>query len=265
MKNTLHIHMGERVITRRFPAKYAEFQRRHIVALASWLGAKRTLAAYPIFLIRFLQIPRKVWKRMDAEDLFWCEVEDDEVVLMPELAYLKTEYTNLRSLVKRLGVLIGPDDRMKNITLEQVAFADMFSGQYGEDPCAKNLNLFIAALYRPFFMPWHRRWIPLFARMAALVPRRVKLAALLNYRGLVRGSSALFPNTFGGKRTHSHVARLGWNGTIRKLAKTGMHGTEAQCRRMKYPDAMLTFEFGNLEVKDTEEAMKRARKNRPTK
>ena len=252
-----------KTITMEFPSCFEDFSRKHLLVLTEWLHtAKKDPTAFPKFIVQFIGIPKKVWKQLSAEQLFYCEVNDEgEVEMMPELAYLSQRYENLNSLIKRVGILIGPDDRLKNISLEQIAFADHFSQAFAEDPSEKNLNHFFAALYRPFFLPYHKDLLPLFQQIARLVPRRTKEAALINYRGMTLASRQIYLTVFKSRKGKpSKIERLGWNGTIRKLAKTGIHGTEAQCRRLKYPDAMLTFDFNNIESEEQEERLENIKK-----
>jgi hypothetical protein len=163
--------------------------------------------------------------------------------------------------VKRVGILVGPKDRLKNIRLNQVAYADHYSQSFADEPSDKNLNGFFGALYRPFFLPFKKQLLPFFQWIARLVPRRTKEAALMNYRGMIRAAKQVYPSVYkpplNGQK--SKMERLGWTGTVRSLADTGLHGSEEQCWNLTYPNAMITFEYNNIKAEEAEKRMEEAR------
>jgi len=247
---------GRKDFNCQFPENHEEMTRRHLMVLTEFLATAKTDAlAYTIMIKNYIGLPRKVVNAIQGEDLFYCEVVDGEVVMMPELTYLQSPYANHHSLLPRWGTWRGPLDRAKNISIERIGYADMFAHDYAEAHTPKMLNLFWAAMYRPALMPWHKSLIDTYAQLARLVPRRVKEAALLNYRGLMTNCQYSYPHVFGsGEKDGSE--KYAWEGTIQKLAKTQTFGPYRDARKTPLPNAMIHFEMNGLEVKKMNEKMK---------
>lgn len=240
-----------------FPKNYGEFTRKHLAIFSAWIsGQPADEARYLRFIVDFIGIPRKVWKKLDADQIFYFEVVDEQIKFMPDLDYLSKPYNNEKSLLRRIGLFWGPTDRLSNMSLEQVGFADNFSNSYSSEQTGKYLNLFFACAYQPFGLPFRPWLIDLYAFCARFARKDRKQTALRNYRGIHEAYRTIHPSVFKGKKV-SKTAKFGYAGTIRKLAKTGIHGNEAQCKRVKYPDAMLTFDLNNIEIEEHEEEIRK--------
>lgn len=279
--NEMIIEMPKETYIYNYPASFAEYTRRHLMALTRYGSIQNpNQDDYMRFILNFIGIPRKVAKKIQrinaaqmaemealgkntdgfTPGIFHFEVVEDNVILMPELAYQAKPYQNLKSLMRRIGIFYGPRYKLNNMNLEQIGFADTFSNAYSQDQSAKDLNLFFGVLYQPFSLPFHKRLIEIYAFAAKFVPSLSKQAALRNYRGIQEAYKELHPSVFKGGKV-SKTAKFGWPGTIRKLAKTGIHGNESHCKRVKYPDAMITFDLNNIEIEEgNDEIKKQARK-----
>lgn len=263
-----------------YPASFAEYTRRHLIALTRFGAIKKpNQDDYMQFILNFIGISKKVARKINrinaaeikamellGEDstgftpgIFHFDVVDNKVVMMPELAYQAQPYQNLNSLMRRIGIFYGPKYKLNNIGLEQIGFADTFSNAYSEEQSSKMLNLFFGVTYQPLFFPFHKRLIPVYAFLAKFVPTLTKQAALRNYRGIQEAYKTLHPSVFKGGKV-SKTSKFGWAGTIRKLAKTGIHGNESHCKRVKYPDAMITFELNNIEIEEANEEIEKQTK-----
>lgn len=246
----------ERVAVVEFPEKHSEFKRRHLAVLSRFLStAQKDELAYVRLVKEFLNIPKWAVKQMTADQLFYCEVnETNEVIMLPELEYLKTPYSNGHSLMKRYGIWRGPDDRCKNISIEQIGFADMFANAYAQDRSMASLNRFWGALY--CILPWSKRLIPLNEQLARLVPYPIKAMALINYRGMMMDCQSRYPHVFGGGEKDG-TERFAWEGTIQKLAKTQTFGSYQMARKTPLPQAMTHFEMNGIEVESMNKKLKK--------
>lgn len=242
-----------------FPECFDEFEARHLKALSRWLSHPKKLEGFPRFIVSFMGLPKRIWKQLTGNDIFYCEIIDGEVVLMPALNYIRQPYNNDKSLVKRIGIFAGPDDRLKNCTLEQVGFADVFANAYANNETPENLNRFFGSLYRPFFLPWRKSLIPAYEFLARFVPSATKKQALLNFQGIMRSFEQIYPYLYKKSNFKSKTERYGWAGTIRQLAKAGIHGDVSKASKLPFPEAMMTFEMNKIEADEAEQRMKRKR------
>jgi len=239
------------------PDSYADFTRSHLKQLCSFQGKNDDLSFF-LFMLEFLRIPKKIAKTLDAEQIFWCEVryrnEEPELVYIPQLRYLQEPYANEKSLVKRILLLIGPSFRCNNLTLEQVGYCNHFATRYTETNADDDLNHFIGSAYRIPFIPFSAKRIDFISFLAKMIPNKIKRLALLNYTGLQEYYRDLYPGLY--KKEESQGRSFGWSGTIRRLAQTNIHGNTDQCRKVPFPEAMLTFALGDSDRRETEKKLK---------
>lgn len=244
-----------------FPENHSEFSRYHLGVLSRIIENGDDELAYVRMVKDMFKLPKKIWTQLDAEDLFWCEVdEDNNVVMIPELHYLKEPYSNKHNLVRKVGWFRGPQDRLRNISLEQIGFADSFAAQYAKDQTTENLNRLFGALYRLWFLPYHRKLIPLHEFLAKLVSTKTKKLAFLNYRGLMAANVAQYPTVYQGGGERDGTERFAWEGTIQKLAKTGTFGSYYTAKNTKLPKALIHFEMNGLEIKKANKDLKKTQK-----
>lgn len=243
-----------------FPSEFEEFERKHLLAFSDYIqGATREIGtAYPEFVVRFMNIPRKIWKQLSPEDMFWAEVIDDKVVFHPELQYLSKPYINKASVLKRVGLFRGPSDNLGNLTLEQVGFTSGFASKFADSQNPEDLTLFFAALYRLPFFQFNRKMIGVNKFFARLVSPRLKRAALLNYRGLMEANRLNYKHVYQGGKSDG-TERFAYEGTIQRLAKTGVFGSYNEAKRTLFPQAMILFEMNGIEIKRQKDEIKRSK------
>lgn len=243
-----------------FPENFSEFTRYHLTLFAQYIRQAKEEHAYFKFLIRFFKLPKKIWLQLSASQFFWCDVKEDEIIFHPELQYLTKSYNNPKSLMQRVGIFRGPADQLKNMSLEQVAFTSTFADLFAEKADTKSLNLFFAAAYRLPFFRFRKSMIKVNLFFAKFVSEETKRAALLNYRGMLEFTRQNYPHVYkkGGKSDGTD--RFAWEGTIQRLAKTGVFGSYREAKETKFPQAMILFEMNGIEVERINNERKRKKK-----
>jgi hypothetical protein len=243
------------------PGEYSEFKVAHLKALANYQSNQNT-RAFLSFLIELMGIPAKIASLLSVEHVFWAEVRsrngEPELVYIPQFAYLKEPYTAELSIMSRIGLLKGPSNRLNNFSLEQVGYCNHYAKEYAEKNNPSDLNSFIGHAYKlPFisYSPKNKQLSKLYAR---LIRRGTKEAALQNYSGLQQFYSQLYPRIFTTSQNNGEQS-FGLSGTIRRLAQTQIHGSEKECKKTTYPDAMLTFAMLDHDHRETEKKLKKVK------
>lgn len=255
--NELIIDISGTTHTYRFPDSFQNFTRRHLRILNRYLDSKSDKLAYYKFITAFINIPRKVWKHLTGEELFWAEyTEEKGIVFLAELSYLAKPYENSKSLMPQIGIWRGPLNGLSNISLEQMGFASTFANAYADKEDGEMLNLFFASLYRLPFIPFSKRLITFYKYISKPISHSTKKAALLNFRGMLMANRKTYPHVYA-KGSSDGTERFAWEGTIQKLAKTGVFGSYREAKKAKFPQAMILFEMNGIEVKRMNDQMKK--------
>ncbi len=227
----------------KYPSEFAEMTRRHLAAVSRWMHRAGKDENWWFKLIRdFTGMKRRHVRMLEGEQA---------VHIGPTLDFLQEPYTNERSLVDRICFLIGPQDHLKNYTIEQLSYADSYAMAYHAEKSAKYLDHFFASAYRPFFLQWHKRQLN-FVWLCRLAPGDIKRLALMNYTGLRSNLVLKHPVTFEGGDENTGMEDFGWTGTILALAGEKF-GPYRQAKQVRVPDAFTLFEMNGLQIKRANE------------
>lgn len=121
----------------------------------------------------------------------------------------------------------GPDNALKNITIDEFAFADTFISRYLKGKNENDLHLALACLYRPGKKenvlnygdarePFNNNKVELYAKSIAKLPYYYKQAILLFYIGSRRAWEKQYPAVFDNEPKQG--PDFGWLGVIQSLA-----------------------------------------------
>jgi len=137
------------------------------------------------------------------------------------LDFVKEPIRLKRSRMAKLFGWRGPNDRLRGMCLEQLGLAETAFRAFAKSKKESDLNLLVAILYRPFFIPWSNRfiWIELYQIMARLLPLYIKRRMFLNFRGVHEQFMADFPYVYKGK-IKGTVSKHGWKATYLNLTET---------------------------------------------
>jgi len=218
----LEIKKGNRIRRKyqwQIPASVDEITGKHLAIIADVLDQPGEPMDHRMeILIRLGKITRP--DLMNGEHV---------MASLPLLDFLDDQdFIMERAKIRRIGPFIAPKKRMKNFTGGQMALCDTIlqaieiMGQDDEkkqipnkilaDFCAANCTL-IGFSWSNFIAD--HLAIPFFRY---LVPRRKKLAMLIQYRAMRRIFPKQYPNAFNDDGIRERFPSMGWAGTIVRLA-----------------------------------------------
>lgn len=189
-------------------------------------------------------MPDKIFCRIDPTDLLGLRADElgvDRVALLPGLDWALQPPCWEKSLVPHLvadGVrFIGPTDRLSQMTLLQWGFCDQLMQRLGRLACPEALHELLGALYHREGTTWDHAGIEERATYLARLEDPVKLAAVLNYRGLRAWLAARYPRCFTGGEQDPH----GIQGMAVRMAGPKF-GTVQQAYHANLHDVMVHVE-----------------------
>lgn len=199
-----------------------------------------------------------VFCRIEPTDLLDVRIDEvgaERIAFLPSLDWCVSEPLFDKSLVPTLEVAgrtwIGPNDRLGRMSLLQWGFADALLTRLSQKPSAEALNTVLAALYHPAGTVWDNNRIETHATELAELEDRVKLAAVVNYRGLRAWLSQKYRRCFRRGESDPH----GLNGMVVRLAGIKF-GTVDQVRTANLHDVMIHVEQS---IRDQEEEKNRSK------
>jgi len=141
--------------------------------------------------------------------------------LLEVLDFLKTPILLSKSRMAKLFGWRGPKDRLRGLSLENLGLTETLLRNYLQTKTPESLNLFVASIYRPFFLPWTNRFffIELYAWMARILPHYIKVRMLLNFKGVHEAFMADFPHVYKGVVKEA-ASKHGWKATWINLTET---------------------------------------------
>lgn len=173
------------------------------------------------------------------------------------LAFLGEPYVNHKSLLKRIGILRGPSDRLKTFTINQMSYVDSYAMAYHVDEKREYLDAFFAAAYCLPPLPFSVKLLDFNTFLFRCVSEKTKKAALHNFLGLRANLVKEHPNTFEGGDDNSGLEKFGWRATMNNLAGP-KYGSYYRAQRTLIPDAFLEFEMNSIKIKKMEHERKKA-------
>lgn len=154
----------------------------------------------------------------DLITLKYDELGAERAALLPWVDWCMVEPNFHESLVSEVSVkkkrFIGPQNMLTEWTLNQWLFADALLTKLAATGADEDLNNLMGALYRPFDRKWNNKHLEDYAAVLSGLDPRVKLAAVLNYRGLRAWFAAKYRRAFRGGEQDPH----GPKGMIVRLA-----------------------------------------------
>ena len=165
---------------------------------------------------------RKILKKLSAIEMH---------ALVTSFDWLLTDISLTKQLLPyvkvRLKRYYGPDDALKNITIDEFAFADTFFMRYTQTKDENQLNIAIACLYRPgkkgslllygdYREAFNNNNVETRIKAMAKLKNYEKQAIYLFYRGCRNKWEQEYPAIFNGTPTQG--TDFGWLGIIQSLA-----------------------------------------------
>jgi hypothetical protein len=234
-----------------FPENFAELTKNHFLVFCRRVYSSKEDPLWFQKLKRdFIGMKRKHVKELN--DIHAAQLD-------PYLAFLAEPYINPKSLLNRIGILRGPQDRLKNFTIQQMSYVDSYAMAYHAKEEQIYLDSFFAAAYCLPFFAFSKKMIDVNLALYRLVPARLKKAALLNFLGLRAHLVKDHPNTFEGGDENTGMEKFGWRGTINNLAGPKF-GSLYRAQRTLIPDAFLEFELNSIKIKRMEKQREKALK-----
>lgn len=171
---------------------------------------------------RFSSIP--FWYYFKLNRIQQSFIEDKYEFLMEEFTMKSWKFPKVKS---RFNVYYGPEGPLKNTSGAEFAYADKYFSAYAKSKDIKDLNRFIACLYRDATTggnwlidmrePFEFRKIESNAKKIRKVPMEIKYAIYLNYIGVRADMVKSFPNVFNNKN-QSKAKSFGWPGIFYELS-----------------------------------------------
>jgi hypothetical protein len=234
-----------------FPENFADLNKKHFLTFCKWIHKNKTDELWFQKLKRdFIGMKRR--HVMALNDLHAAQLDS-------YLAFLGEPYINHKSLLSRIGILRGPQDRLKNFTIQQMSYVDSYAMAYHADEKKIYLDSFFAAAYSLPFLPFSKKLIDFNTFLFRLVSTEKKKAALHNFLGLRAFLVKDHPNTFEGGDENTGMEKFGWRGTINNLAGPKF-GSLYRAQRTLIPDAFLEFELNSIKIKRMEKQREKALK-----
>lgn len=225
-------------LERTYPAAWHEVTPEQLPAVALAIGAATDPVALKLaVLVALCDFPKDIVVRLQAEH--FVEVNEHGAAVLPcmdwllepprwdnpELGLPPTSRLPKVTIPGTGQVFIGPGDGIQNISCSQYVFASGALDRFGASRDEKDLDLFLACTHHPDGIGWDKKrvegWVPVLAQL----PMPVKLAAVLNWRGLCAHLPTVFPNVFDTKKEDGTPGTtLGLQGMMLDVAETGVLG-----------------------------------------
>lgn len=223
--NLLERHFEGTLFVRKYPSAWEEMEQKHLLDYAYALTLnKDNITTFNIILYRWLQLPSKAYFRMtkaEASDLY----QSIQWLFEPG----QTSRCLIPSFLNVLRTFHGPGETWENLTIGEFAFVDAYANKYQASRDTKDLNVLIAALYRPSTpASWMRFRMFRFDIRAQFndriatrrgsqiqIPESLRKAIFLNYltwrTGIVKNNAFLFGKSGGTESS-------GWLGIMMNMA-----------------------------------------------
>ncbi len=220
-------------VSRSLPGSWNELSRKQIIHVCSLFNEKTAMADFKVKLLwNFLSVKSRLWKKMDAEDIYF---------LGETLNFLTAPVNLTKSLIVSFRCnrfpwtrYCGPADSMTTSTFGEFTKAQMKYEDYAGSKDPHALDELVAILFRrkkPFwfirrhFVETTDPRVPLFDRTLAdrtanvsTLPHELKYAVFLFFSGVYASLPAKFPNVYKSKPLSSNDKSGGWASLIISLA-----------------------------------------------
>lgn len=206
------------------------------------------------------------FKKLPAQNEFWLLyhwsnvpryvlMEISELDVFNLIQFIYVDCSMSYSKYTWHGILLGPGNFMKNMTMDQFGMSQLVFNNYMDSEDPKHLNTLAALCYRPFFMSF-KNWMvkPLELYFRFLVPRYKKMAMCINYVALRNKVMAEHPNIFPVKEKEEDnlfgwkPVEYDWEHTTMMIAGERF-GTVDHARKMKVIPVLKYCEMMAIENK----------------
>lgn len=216
------------------PSSWGEMKKHHLRDLGRFYAFDKMDPKDEFKLI-------KRWSGLPEE--FFMEISELEILELIKWIYADCSFPE--SLLVRYGPFIGAKSFLKNFSMDRFGLCDTLFKLYIETSDPQMLRKFCAVYFRAFFLPFSTRLIDLYVPFMHLVPRRIQMAALINFVGLRKFMMEIHPNVFTGKGGGDNSTD--WEHITLQLAG-GVFGDMDKTRKQKIPVVLKYCEMSAKEA-----------------
>lgn len=270
--NSIRFEINNKTIVRGLPASWDELERRHLLFVAPHvLFTKSNIQLRRQMALSMLRLHARLQKLMNISQL-------DELAESLCFLWKKNNLTKQMLPGVRCGLfsrLHGPSDRLENITAAEFAFAEKYMTAFAASRDEKQLDLFVACLYRPaapksqrkqydIRVPFDINLIEHYAKKSSRISLAEKLAIYTFYQGCRNLITNKYKAVFSSENSkEAKKSNSGWLGFFYTMAgpKTGTFHQVAAMNIYDLLGILLTM----IEQTNAEKARMQAAKNKTPK
>jgi hypothetical protein len=251
-------------VAHQFPGAWPEVRAEQLPKLALLLAVLEDNMETRLSLLRFFTgLPASTFAAphgVPLEDLCTTtEAKGDQplkVNVLPQLDWCFTPpdlspekpgpAISLLPTVKLNGVVYtGPGDGLDNFAFERFVWVDSLFQRFAEEANEENLHHWLGAAYQPESEPWSNEPIEGHAEALKALPHDVKMAAVLNYRGLRAALAKLYGSVFAHDPTAPAGTTLGLFGMFYDVADGGVFGPVPAVKKTPMHEVLGYVEHSN--------------------
>jgi hypothetical protein len=225
------------------PGSWAELSAEKLAVVASALASGKEGAQVRMQLFKELAgIPTKVFRRISIQ---LSVLHGQEGGFLPQLDWVFTtpffDISYMPSITLGKSKWTGPGNTLGNFSVLQLSFADICLGAVAASPTDSAVHDLLGALYYEDGAKWDHSGIEQRGKALAALPHSLKMAAILNYRGLRSTLPTIYPLTFSGKEEEHDFGIDGLLeglagdkfGTVDEVGSKPLHPVLVHCERMR--------------------------------
>lgn len=247
-----------------FPGAWTELRAEQLPNLALLLAVLEDNLETRLHLLRFFTaLPASTFAEPNGvplEDLCtYTEAKGDEplqVKFLPQLDWCFTppDFTpekpgpamSLLPTVKLDRVVYtGPGDGLDSFDFERFVWVDSLFQRFAEEANEEHLHHWLGAAYQPEGQPWNNEPIEHHGADLKALPHALKLAAVLNYRGLRAALSKLYGSVFAHDPMAPAGTTLGLFGMFYDVADGGVFGPVPAVKKTPMHEVLGYVEHSN--------------------
>lgn len=255
----------DKVITRSYvgASKWNELTESDLIALAKASEYGLNIAKSKMLMaIKLYKIDYKSFMNLSHENKY-------HITKLCNFLFEKCELN--RWVIKKIRIGLrsyyGPEDYLSDLTGAEMAWLEAKFSDYQKDFKLSVIDEIIAILYRPkpLFsskrLPFSEELAEKTLKRVKLLPRAVKLAIFLNYKGCRNYIIDMHPVIYSGESTSStkkNHSKSVWEPVLRKIAKTGVFGDYDSTKKQNFYTILAELTDMILESQELQKKFKKA-------